>query len=407
MTGADANVPPSYRAGPDEEGHFGIFGGRYVAETLMPLILDLEAAYDAAKADPRFAREFDRWLAHYVGRPSPLYRAERLGAHLGGARIYFKRDELNHTGAHKINNCIGQILLARRMGKTRIIAETGAGQHGVATATVCALFGLPCTVYMGETDVGRQKPNVFRMKLLGAEVIPVTSGARTLKDAMNEALRDWVTNVETTFYLIGTVAGPHPYPAMVRDFQAVIGRETREQMMAAEGRPPDTLVACIGGGSNAIGLFHPFLDDDVRMVGVEAAGLGLDTGRHAASLSAGRPGVLHGNRTYLLQDEHGQIDETHSISAGLDYPGVGPEHAWLRDSGRVDYVSVSDDEALEAFHLCARLEGIIPALEPAHALAQVVKMAPDLPANHLLVMNMCGRGDKDIFTVAGAAGADL
>jgi len=407
MTGADANVPPSYRAGPDEEGHFGIFGGRYVAETLMPLILDLEAAYDAAKADPRFAREFDRWLAHYVGRPSPLYRAERLGAHLGGARIYFKRDELNHTGAHKINNCIGQILLARRMGKTRIIAETGAGQHGVATATVCALFGLPCTVYMGETDVGRQKPNVFRMKLLGAEVIPVTSGARTLKDAMNEALRDWVTNVETTFYLIGTVAGPHPYPAMVRDFQSVIGRETREQMMAAEGRPPDTLVACIGGGSNAIGLFHPFLDDDVRMVGVEAAGLGLDTGRHAASLSAGRPGVLHGNRTYLLQDEHGQIDEAHSISAGLDYPGVGPEHAWLRDSGRVDYVSVSDDEALEAFHLCARLEGILPALEPAHALAQVVKMAPDLPADHLLVMNMCGRGDKDIFTVAGAAGADL
>ena len=407
MTGADANVPPSYRAGPDEEGHFGIFGGRYVAETLMPLILDLEAAYDAATADPRFAREFDRWLAHYVGRPSPLYRAERLGAHLGGARIYFKRDELNHTGAHKINNCIGQILLARRMGKTRIIAETGAGQHGVATATVCALFGLPCTVYMGETDVGRQKPNVFRMKLLGAEVIPVTSGARTLKDAMNEALRDWVTNVETTFYLIGTVAGPHPYPAMVRDFQAVIGRETREQMMATEGRPPDTLVACIGGGSNAIGLFHPFLDDDVRMVGVEAAGLGLDTGRHAASLSAGRPGVLHGNRTYLLQDEHGQIDEAHSISAGLDYPGVGPEHAWLRDSGRVDYVSVSDDEALKAFHLCARLEGIIPALEPAHALAQVVKMAPDLPANHLLVMNMCGRGDKDIFTVAGAAGADL
>ena len=407
MTGADANAPPSYRAGPDEEGHFGIFGGRYVAETLMPLILDLEAAYDAAKADPRFAREFDRWLAHYVGRPSPLYRAERLGAHLGGARIYFKRDELNHTGAHKINNCIGQILLARRMEKTRIIAETGAGQHGVATATVCALFGLPCTVYMGETDVGRQKPNVFRMKLLGAEVIPVTSGARTLKDAMNEALRDWVTNVETTFYLIGTVAGPHPYPAMVRDFQSVIGRETREQMMAAEGRPPDTLVACIGGGSNAIGLFHPFLDDDVRMVGVEAAGLGLDTGRHAASLSAGRPGVLHGNRTYLLQDEHGQIDEAHSISAGLDYPGVGPEHAWLRDSGRVDYVSVSDDEALEAFHLCARLEGIIPALEPAHALAQVVKMAPDLPADHLLVMNMCGRGDKDIFTVAGAAGADL
>ncbi len=407
MTGAAADAPGSYRAGPDEEGRFGIFGGRYVAETLMPLILDLEAAYDAAKADPRFVEEFARWLAHYVGRPSPLYRAERLGAHLGGARIYFKRDELNHTGAHKINNCIGQILLARRMRKTRIIAETGAGQHGVATATVCALFGLPCTVYMGETDVVRQKPNVFRMKLLGAEVIPVTSGARTLKDAMNEALRDWVTNVETTFYLIGTVAGPHPYPAMVRDFQSVIGRETREQMTAAEGRPPDTLVACIGGGSNAIGLFHPFLDDDVRMVGVEAAGLGLASGRHAASLSAGRPGVLHGNRTYLLQDEHGQIDEAHSISAGLDYPGVGPEHAWLREAGRVDYVSVTDDEALEAFHLCARLEGIIPALEPAHALAQVVKMAPDLPAEHLLVMNMCGRGDKDIFTVAGAAGADL
>ena len=409
MTGAraGAGAPGSHRAGPDEEGHFGIFGGRYVAETLMPLILDLEAAYDAAQADPRFGAEFARWLAHYVGRPSPLYRAERLGAHLGGARIYFKRDELNHTGAHKINNCIGQILLARRMGKTRIIAETGAGQHGVATATVCALFGLPCTVYMGETDVARQKPNVFRMKLLGAEVIPVTSGARTLKDAMNEALRDWVTNVETTFYLIGTVAGPHPYPAMVRDFQSVIGRETREQMTAAEGRPPDTLVACIGGGSNAIGLFHPFLDDDVRMVGVEAAGLGLDTGRHAASLSAGRPGVLHGNRTYLLQDEHGQIAEAHSISAGLDYPGVGPEHAWLRESGRVDYVSVTDDEALEAFHLCARLEGIIPALEPAHALAHVIRMAPDLPADHLLVMNMCGRGDKDIFTVAGAAGADL
>ncbi len=397
----------SYRAGPDAEGHFGIYGGRYVAETLMPLILDLEAAYEAAKDDPGFVDEFDHWLAHYVGRPSPLYHAARLSGHLGGARIYFKRDELNHTGAHKINNCIGQILLARRMGKTRIIAETGAGQHGVATATVCALFGLPCTVYMGATDIDRQKPNVFRMKLLGAEVVPVTSGSRTLKDAMNEALRDWVTNVETTFYLIGTVAGPHPYPAMVRDFQSIIGRETREQIMAAEGRLPDTLIACVGGGSNAIGLFHPFLDEEVRMVGVEAAGLGIDTDKHAAPLSAGRPGVLHGNRSYLLQDEHGQISEAHSISAGLDYPGVGPEHAWLRDSGRVEYVAVTDDEALDAFHLCARLEGIIPALEPAHALAHVVKMAPGLPADHLLVMNMCGRGDKDIFTVADTIGAGL
>ena len=401
------NAPNSHRTGPDAEGHFGIYGGRYVAETLMPLILDLEAAYEAAKDDPGFIEEFDHWLAHYVGRPSPLYHAARLSGHLGGARIYFKRDELNHTGAHKINNCIGQILLARRMGKTRIIAETGAGQHGVATATVCALFGLPCTVYMGATDIDRQKPNVFRMKLLGAEVVPVTSGSRTLKDAMNEALRDWVTNVETTFYLIGTVAGPHPYPAMVRDFQSIIGRETREQIMAAEGRLPDTLIACVGGGSNAIGLFHPFLDEEVRMVGVEAAGLGIDTDKHAAPLSAGRPGVLHGNRTYLLQDEHGQISEAHSISAGLDYPGVGPEHAWLRDSGRVEYVTVTDDEALDAFHLCARLEGIIPALEPAHALAHVVKMAPGLPADHLLVMNMCGRGDKDIFTVADTIGAGL
>ena len=396
------------RPGPDADGHFGIYGGRYVAETLMPLILDLEKAYEGARDDPAFAEEFDYWLAHYVGRPSPLYRADRLSRHLGGARIYFKRDELNHTGAHKINNCIGQILLARRMGKTRIIAETGAGQHGVATATVCALFGLPCTVYMGETDIARQQPNVFRMKLLGAEVVPVDSGSRTLKDAMNEALRDWVTNVETTFYLIGTVAGPHPYPAMVRDFQSVIGRETREQIMAAEGRLPDTLVACVGGGSNAIGLFHPFLDDDsVGMVGVEAAGHGVDSGKHAASLTAGKPGVLHGNRTYLLQDEHGQITEAHSISAGLDYPGIGPEHAWLKDSGRVSYVAITDEQALDAFHLCSRLEGIIPALEPAHALAHVVELAPGLAQDHVLVMNMCGRGDKDIFTVADTVGASL
>ena len=396
------------RPGPDADGHFGIYGGRYVAETLMPLILDLEKAYEVAKDDPEFAEEFERLLTHYVGRPSPLYHASRLSDHLGGARIYFKRDELNHTGAHKINNCIGQILLARRMGKTRIIAETGAGQHGVAAATVCALFGLPCTVYMGETDIARQQPNVFRMKLLGAEVVPVSSGSRTLKDAMNEALRDWVTNVETTFYMIGTVAGPHPYPAMVRDFQSVIGRETREQIMAAEGRLPDTLVACVGGGSNAIGLFHPFLDDEsVSMVGVEAAGHGIESGKHAASLSAGRPGVLHGNRTYLLQDEHGQIIEAHSISAGLDYPGIGPEHAWLRDSGRVTYVAITDEQALDAFHLCARLEGIIPALEPAHAVAHVVELAPGLPTDHILVMNMCGRGDKDIFTVADTLGTSL
>ena len=396
------------RPGPDADGHFGIYGGRYVAETLMPLILDLEKAYEVAKDDPEFAEEFERLLTHYVGRPSPLYHATRLSDHLGGARIYFKRDELNHTGAHKINNCIGQILLARRMGKTRIIAETGAGQHGVAAATVCALFGLPCTVYMGETDIARQQPNVFRMKLLGAEVVPVNSGSRTLKDAMNEALRDWVTNVETTFYMIGTVAGPHPYPAMVRDFQSVIGRETREQIMAAEGRLPDTLVACVGGGSNAIGLFHPFLDDEsVSMVGVEAAGHGIESGKHAASLSAGRPGVLHGNRTYLLQDEHGQIIEAHSISAGLDYPGIGPEHAWLRDSGRVTYVAITDEQALDAFHLCARLEGIIPALEPAHAVAHVVELAPGLPTDHILVMNMCGRGDKDIFTVADTLGTSL
>ena len=398
----------SYREGPDEQGHFGNFGGRFVAETLMPLILDLERAYGEAKVDPAFAAEFDDLMAHYVGRPSPLYLAQHLSEQLGGARIYFKRDELNHTGAHKINNCIGQILLARRMGKTRIIAETGAGQHGVATATVCALFGLPCTVYMGETDIVRQQPNVFRMKLLGAEVCSVTSGTATLKDAMNEALRDWVTNVENTYYIIGTVAGPHPYPELVRDFQSVIGREAREQIQAAEGRLPDTLVACIGGGSNAIGLFYPFLDDrDVRIIGVEAGGEGVETGRHAASLSNGTPGVLHGNRTYLLQDDDGQIADAHSISAGLDYPGIGPEHAWLYEQGRVDYVSVTDSEALDAFQLCSRLEGIIPALEPAHALAHVIKIAPDLPNDHLLVMNMCGRGDKDIFAVAEKLGVRL
>jgi tryptophan synthase beta chain len=398
----------TFRAGPDEQGHFGMFGGRFVAETLMPLILDVEGAYTAAKNDPDFHREMEGYLEHYVGRPSPLYFAERLTEEFGGAKIYFKRDELNHTGAHKINNCLGQILLARRMGKKRIIAETGAGQHGVATATVCARFGLPCVVYMGETDIERQKPNVFRMRLLGAEVRPVTSGSRTLKDAMNEALRDWVANVEDTFYIIGTAAGPHPYPAMVRDFQSVIGREVREQLQKAEGRLPDTLVACIGGGSNAIGLFHPFLDEPtVKMVGVEAAGHGLDTDKHAASLNGGRPGVLHGNRTYLLQDDDGQITEAHSISAGLDYPGIGPEHSWLHDSGRVDYVAATDREALAAFQLCARTEGILPALEPAHALAHVTKLAPKLAKDHLLVMNMCGRGDKDIFTVADALGSDL
>jgi len=398
----------TYRAGPDERGHFGIYGGRFVAETLMPLILEVEKAYVAAKADPSFQAEIDYFAKHYVGRPSPLYFAERLTEHFGGAKIYFKRDELNHTGAHKINNCLGQILLARRMGKTRIIAETGAGQHGVATATVCARFDLPCVVYMGVEDIERQKPNVFRMKLLGAEVVPVTSGSRTLKDAMNEALRDWVANVESTFYIIGTVAGPHPYPAMVRDFQSVIGNEVREQLMEAEGRLPDTLVACIGGGSNAMGLFHPFLDDtDVRIVGVEAAGLGLDTDKHAASLTGGRPGVLHGNRTYLLQSDDGQILEAHSISAGLDYPGIGPEHAWLKDSGRAEYVSATDDEALAAFQLCSRMEGIIPALEPAHALAHVSRIAPGLAKDNLLVMNLCGRGDKDVFTVAAALGIKI
>ena len=398
----------TFRSGVDETGHFGIYGGRFVAETLMPLILDVEKAWEEARHDDDFWAEFDYLMKHYVGRPSPLYFAERLTEHFGGAKVYFKRDELNHTGAHKINNTIGQILLARRMGKKRIIAETGAGQHGVATATVCALFGIPCVVYMGETDVERQKPNVFRMRLLGAEIVPVTAGTGTLKDAMNEALRDWVANVEDTFYIIGTAAGPHPYPAMVRDFQCVIGNETREQMQEMEGRLPDTLVAAIGGGSNAIGLFHPFLDDDsVNIIGVEAAGHGIESGEHCASLNGGRPGVLHGNRTYLLQDEDGQIKDGYSISAGLDYPGIGPEHAWLRDIGRVEYVSATDLEALEAFKLCTAKEGIIPALEPCHALAYVGKIAPKLPKDHLIVMNMCGRGDKDIFAVAERFGFEM
>ncbi len=399
----------SYRTGPDEVGRFGMFGGRFVAETLMPLILELEQEYGRAKRDPAFHAEMNDLWTHYVGRPSPLYFAERLTEHFDGARLYLKRDELNHTGAHKINNVLGQILLARRMGKKRIIAETGAGQHGVATATVCARFGLQCVVFMGATDVERQKPNVFRMRLLGAEVVPVTSGRATLKDAMNEALRDWVTNVADTFYCIGTVAGPHPYPAMVRDFQSVIGREARAQMLAREGRLPDSLVACIGGGSNAMGLFHPFLDDkEVRIIGVEAGGHGVDDRmEHAASLTGGRPGVLHGNRTYLLQDADGQILEGHSISAGLDYPGIGPEHAWLHDIGRVEYVSATDTEALEAFQLCCRTEGIIPALEPSHALAHVMRLAPTLPRDHLMILNMCGRGDKDIFTVAEHLGDDL
>ncbi len=405
MTG---NKPNSYMAGPDENGRFGIHGGRFVAETLMPLILELEKAYEEARNDPSFQAELDDFLEHYVGRPSPLYFAERLTQHLNGAKIYFKRDELNHTGAHKINNVLGQILLARRMGKKRIIAETGAGQHGVATATACARFGLECVVYMGEVDIERQKPNIFRMKLLGAEVVPVSSGSRTLKDALNEALRDWVANVEDTFYCIGTVAGPHPYPQMVRDFQAVIGREARSQIMEREGRLPDALVAAIGGGSNAMGLFYPFLDDEeVRMYGVEAAGRGIETGQHAASITGGRPGVLHGNRTYLLMDDEGQITEAHSISAGLDYPGIGPEHAWLHEVGRVDYVSATDDEALEAFQLCSRLEGIIPALEPSHALAHVIRMAPEMSRDEIVIMNMCGRGDKDIFAVAEHLGVEL
>ncbi|HEU4961492.1 MAG TPA: tryptophan synthase subunit beta [Sphingomonas sp.] len=405
----------SYRNQPDERGHFGAFGGRYVAETLMPLILELEREYRAAKADPAFQAEFDALMTHYVGRPSPLYFAERLTAHYRerapegmGAKIYFKREELNHTGAHKINNCIGQILLARRMGKTRIIAETGAGQHGVATATVCARFGLPCTIFMGARDIERQQPNVFRMKLLGAEVRPVTSGAQTLKDAMNEALRDWVATVHDTFYIIGTAAGPHPYPELVRDFQSVIGTEAKAQILKAEGRLPDLLIAAVGGGSNAIGLFHPFLDDpDVAMIGVEAAGRGIETGEHAASLTGGGPGILHGNKTYLLQDEDGQITEAHSISAGLDYPGIGPEHSWLHESGRVQYIPVTDEEALAAFQLCCRMEGIIPALESSHALAALENKAQELRQDQIIIVNVSGRGDKDIFTVADALGVRI
>jgi tryptophan synthase beta chain len=393
--------PNSFRTGPDEHGHFGLYGGRFVAETLMPLVLELEQAYAEAKNDPLFRKQMDGYLKDYVGRPSPLYFAERLSEHLRGAKVYFKREDLNHTGAHKVNNVLGQILLARRMGKPRVIAETGAGMHGVATATMCAKFGLECIVYMGVVDVERQKPNVLRMRALGAEVRPVESGSKTLKDAMNEALRDWVTNVANTFYCIGTVAGPHPYPMMVRDFQSVIGNETREQILAAEGRLPDSLIACIGGGSNAMGLFHPFLDDtQVEIYGVEAAGHGLASGLHAASIAGGRPGVLHGNRTYLLMDEDGQINEAHSISAGLDYPGIGPEHAWLNDIKRVKYLSATDEEALAAFQLCSRLEGIIPALEPAHALARVMNLAPQKPENHLMVVNLSGRGDKDLASVA-------
>jgi tryptophan synthase beta chain len=400
--------PNSFRTGPDERGHFGIYGGRFVAETLMPNILELEAAYNAAKADPAYQQEMDHHLAHFVGRPSPLYFAERLTEKFGGAKIYFKREDLNHTGAHKVNNVTGQIMLAMRMGKKRIIAETGAGMHGVATATLCAKFGLPCIVYMGAVDVERQQPNVLRMRMLGAEVRPVTSGSSTLKDAMNEALRDWVTNVADTFYCIGTVAGPHPYPAMVRDFQCIIGNETREQMQQAEGRLPDSLVACIGGGSNAMGLFHPFLDDrSVDIYGVEAAGHGIPSGQHAASVTGGRPGVLHGNRTYLLMDSDGQITEAHSISAGLDYPGIGPEHAWLNDMGRVKFLSATDEEAVAAFQLCSQLEGIIPALEPAHALARVFDLAPTLPKDHLMVVNMSGRGDKDLDSVARYLGASI
>ncbi|MFJ5369431.1 tryptophan synthase subunit beta [Bosea sp. CER48] len=397
---APAN-PNSYRNGPDENGRFGLFGGRFVAETLMPLILELEQAYNAAKADPAYHAEMADGLKHYVGRPSPLYFAERLTEHFNGARVYLKREELNHTGSHKVNNVLGQILLARRMGKKRIIAETGAGQHGVATATLCARYGLECIVYMGAVDVARQAPNVFRMQMLGATVVPVESGTKTLKDAMNEALRDWVTNVATTFYCIGTVAGPHPYPAMVRDFQSIIGKETREQMLEAEGRLPDSLIACIGGGSNAMGLFHPFLDDaSVEIYGVEAAGHGIPSGLHAASLTGGKPGVLHGNRTFLLMDDDGQIKDAHSISAGLDYPGIGPEHSWLHDVGRVKYLSATDEEALEAFQLISRLEGIIPALESAHALARVAELAPQKPKDHLMVVNLSGRGDKDIPQVA-------
>jgi tryptophan synthase beta chain len=400
--------PNSYRLGPDASGHFGDFGGRFVAETLMPLLLKLERAYNEVKDDPEFHAELNGLLKHYVGRPNPLYLAERLTKHLGGAKIYFKREDLNHTGAHKINNCLGQILLAKRMGKSRIIAETGAGQHGVATATVAALFGLPCVIYMGEVDIERQKPNVFRMNLLGAEVRPVGSGSRTLKDAMNEALRDWVANVHDTFYIIGSAAGPHPYPAMVRDFQTVIGKETRTQLVEREGRLPDLLIACVGGGSNAIGLFHPFLDEpSVDIHGVEAAGEGLATAHHAATLSKGTPGVLHGARSYLLQDDDGQVLEAHSISAGLDYPGVGPEHSWLKDSGRVTYVSATDAEAMDAFQLTCRLEGIIPALESSHAVAHAVRMAPKLAKDKVIVVGLSGRGDKDVFTVANVLGKKL
>lgn len=398
----------SYREGPDERGFFGSYGGRFVAETLMPNVLALEAAYAKARKDPAFIEQLDYLLEHYVGRPSPLYFAERLTEHFGGAKIYLKRDELNHTGAHKINNCIGQILLAMRMGKTRIIAETGAGQHGVATATVAARFGLPCVIYMGEIDMARQKPNVFRMRLLGAEVRPVTSGSRTLKDAMNEAIRDWVANPDDTFYIIGSVAGMHPYPMLVRDFQSVIGREARAQILSREGRLPDTLVACVGGGSNAMGLFHPFLDDpDVKIHAVEAAGDGVDTDRHAAAIAKGQPGVFHGARSYLLQDNDGQIIEAHSISAGLDYPGIGPEHSWLHDVGRIDFHTATDIQALAAFQLLAKLEGILPALEPSHALHHVGRIAPDLPKDHLIIANLCGRGDKDIFAVAERLGQEI
>jgi tryptophan synthase beta chain len=398
----------SLRTMPDENGHYGIFGGRFVAETLMPLILDLERAYEEVKKDEGFWKELDGWFKDYVGRPSPLYFAERLTEHFGGAKIYFKREELNHTGSHKINNTVAQVLLAKRMGKTRIIAETGAGQHGVATATVASRLGLPCIVYMGAKDIERQQPNVFRMRLLGAEVRPVTSGSHTLKDAMNEALRDWVTNVHDTFYVIGSVAGPHPYPAMVRDFQSIIGREAKEQILEKEGRLPDVLIAAVGGGSNAMGLFHPFLDDaEVRLIAVEAAGDGIETGRHAAAMAAGTPGVLHGSRSYLLQDEDGQVIEPHSISAGLDYPGVGPEHSWLKDQGRLEIAPITDAETLEAFQLCGRIEGILPALECAHALAHIAKIAPTMGKDQIIVLNLSGRGDKDIFTVAEHLGVKL
>ncbi len=389
----------SYKKGPDENGHFGLFGGRYVAETLMPLIIEVEQAYNKIKEDETFHAELQGYLKNYIGRPSPLYFAERLTSKLNGAKIYFKREDLNHTGAHKVNNCMGQILLARKMGKERIIAETGAGMHGVATATVCALFNIPCTIYMGAKDIERQSQNVSRMEMLGAEIVPVVSGTGTLKDAMNDALRHWVANVKTTYYLIGTVAGPHPYPVMVRDFQSIIGEETREQIIQKEGRLPDSLIACIGGGSNALGLFYPFLDDDVRIISVEASGEGIETGKHAASLSAGVPGVLHGNRTFLLQNEDGQITDAHSISAGLDYPGIGPEHAWLHDIGRAEYVSITDDEAVDAFQMCTQLEGIIPALETAHAIAHTIKIAGDLPKDHIMILNMSGRGDKDMGSV--------